>query len=153
MHSIHQPVSILPSRAAGPSRTRLFIWRNSSGSSPPTTVKPNPRRLFFSLVLMKVPFSSDRLRVKKGFPPGQRSTGNSIYTNDDITAQTKLSCFGVGVRIACFYNCYGPCDIWASVGCLCSLVQHKHNDSSLSPKQSKPSPTLLGQLLLDFSCC
>lgn len=65
----HLPVSILPSKAAGPSRTRLLICRNSSGSSPPTTVKPKPRRLFFSLVLMKVPFNSDRFRVKKGFPP------------------------------------------------------------------------------------
>ena len=63
------PVSIFPSRAAGPSRTRLLICRNSSGSSPPTTVNPKPLRLFFSLVLMKVPFSSAGLRVKKGLPP------------------------------------------------------------------------------------
>ncbi|TNN39997.1 hypothetical protein EYF80_049826 [Liparis tanakae] len=49
--------------AAGPSSTRLLICRNSSGSSPPTTVKPKPRRLFFSLVLMKVPLSSARFRI------------------------------------------------------------------------------------------
>lgn len=69
-----RPVSILPSSAAGPSRTRLLICRNSSGSSPPTTVKPKPRRLFFSLVLMKLPFSSERFRVKKGFPPEHTKT-------------------------------------------------------------------------------
>lgn len=63
------PVSIFPSTAAGPSSTRLLICRNSSGSSPPTTVKPKPRRLFFSFVLMKVPFSSAGFLVKKGFPP------------------------------------------------------------------------------------
>lgn len=66
------PVSILPSTAAGPSNTRLLIWRNSSGSSPPTTVKPKPRWLFFSFVLMKVPLSSAGFLVKKGFPPAQQ---------------------------------------------------------------------------------
>ena len=65
------PVSILPSTAAGPSSTKLLICRNSSGSSPPTTVKPKPRRLFFSFVLMKVPFSSAGFLVKKGFPPAE----------------------------------------------------------------------------------
>lgn len=65
------PVSIFPSTAAGPSSTRLLICRNSSGSSPPTTVKPKPRRLFFSFVLMKVPFSSAGFLVKKGFPPAK----------------------------------------------------------------------------------
>ncbi len=73
---IHQfsvvPVSIFPSKAAGPSSTRLLICRNSSGSSPPTTVKPNPRLLFFSLVLMNVPFNSAGFLVKNGFPPAVR---------------------------------------------------------------------------------
>jgi len=87
------PVSILPSTAAGPSSTRLLICRNSSGSSPPTTVKPKPRRLFFSLVLMKVPVSSAGFRVKNGFPPADNSdvivlvrpmrTGNLIEQSID----------------------------------------------------------------------
>ena len=71
------PVSILPSTAAGPSSTRLLICRNSSGSSPPTTVKPKPRRLFFSFVLMKVPLSSAGFLVKKGFPPAECRRNNS----------------------------------------------------------------------------
>ncbi len=71
------PVSILPSTAAGPSSTRLLICRNSSGSSPPTTVKPKPRRLFFSFVLMKVPFSSAGFLVKKGFPPAEHQKNKS----------------------------------------------------------------------------
>lgn len=75
------PVSILPSTAAGPSSTRLLICRNSSGSSPPTTVKPKPRRLFFSLVLIKVPFSSAGFRVKNGFPPAEQSSFSCFSTN------------------------------------------------------------------------
>lgn len=63
------PVSILPSKAAGPSNMRLLICKNSSGSSPPTTVKPKPRLLFSSLVLIKVPLSSAGFLVKNGFPP------------------------------------------------------------------------------------
>lgn len=72
------PVSIFPSTAAGPSSTRLLICRNSSGSSPPTTVKPKPRRLFFSFVLMKVPFSSAGFLVKKGFPPVEGQSGKHV---------------------------------------------------------------------------
>lgn len=63
------PVSILPSKAAGPSNMRLLICKNSSGSSPPTTVKPKPRLLFSSLVLINVPLSSAGFLVKNGFPP------------------------------------------------------------------------------------
>lgn len=73
------PVSILPSTAAGPSSTRLLICRNSSGSSPPTTVKPKPRRLFFNFVLMKVPFSSAGFLVKKGFPPAEQWRNDSHW--------------------------------------------------------------------------
>lgn len=82
------PVSILPSTAAGPSSTRLLICRNSSGSSPPTTVKPKPRRLFFSFVLMKVPFSSAGFLVKKGFPPAQHQRQKQLLPLFPFTYST-----------------------------------------------------------------
>lgn len=109
------PVSIFPSRAAGPSRTRLLICRNSSGSSPPTTVNPKPRRLFFSLVLMKVPFSSAGLRVKKGLPPeeawAQTHTRITNYECPlctlkwyDLSRGHRMKRDGVGRRVWVFWE-------------------------------------------------
>lgn len=75
------PVSILPSKAAGPSNMRLLICKNSSGSSPPTTVNPKPRLLFSSLVLINVPLSSAGSLVKNGFPPTLTYTPTQTHTH------------------------------------------------------------------------
>lgn len=61
------PVSIFPSCAAGPSGMTLLTCRNSSGSSPPMMVKPNPMLLFWRAVDKKEPFSCVGSSVNGGF--------------------------------------------------------------------------------------
>ncbi|KAF3854678.1 hypothetical protein F7725_022733 [Dissostichus mawsoni] len=57
-------------RAAGPSGITLFTCRNSSGSSPPMIVKPNPMLLFCRAVDRKFPFSWVGSLVNRGFSEG-----------------------------------------------------------------------------------
>lgn len=72
------PVSIFPSCAAGPSGITLFTCRNSSGSSPPMIVKPNPMLLFCRAVDRKVPFSWVGSLVNNGFSVGLQIQKNDI---------------------------------------------------------------------------
>ena len=69
------PGWMFPVEAAAPSGTTLFIWRNSSGSSPPTIVNPNPSGLFSMGTLCRVPCSLSGSLVN--FTPFASSSSSS----------------------------------------------------------------------------
>lgn len=118
------PVSILPSNAAGPSRTKLLICRNSSGSSPPTTVKPNPRLLFRSFVWMNLPFNSEGFRVKKGLPREEQEKYKGRHHEWKIELNKKWQTFTDNSPSSCT-GAFGP--QWAQILRKSSLdVNSKH---------------------------
>lgn len=91
------PVAIFLSCAAGPSGMTLLTCRNSSGSSPPMIVKPNPMLLLCRAVDRKLPFSCVGSRVNRGFSAGAKrwatnhKNHNRALPTEDVPKRVLVS--------------------------------------------------------------